>query len=114
MPEGVEKAKVVFGSYVARSRLIRQIGERIARLRVERGWTRPRLARELGISREVLANWERGENRPPYELFVALRILFGVSLDELIAGETADEVTRARDQQRIGQIRKILDSWENE
>lgn len=113
MELGAEKPGVTFGSFVQRSRLIRQIGQRIARVRQERGWSRPRLARELGISRQLLANWERGENRPPYELFVALRSLFGVSIDELIAGGPPEESGRARDRERIAQLRKILDAWES-
>src|SRR5438270_13094959 len=59
-------------------------GRRIALRRSERGWTRVELAKELGISRERLAKWERGENGPSPVLLIRLRAALGMSIDELM------------------------------
>jgi transcriptional regulator with XRE-family HTH domain len=71
--------------------LQRGLGRRIADLRIRKAWTRTELADELGASRDCLAKWERGVNVPPLDMLVALRTALGVSLDELITGETAVE-----------------------
>src|ERR1700712_3081111 len=63
-----------------------ELGERIARLRRRKGWDRAALARELGVARDRVAKWERGENAPPLEILVALRRLLGTTLDELVTG----------------------------
>jgi len=65
----------------------RAFGRRIALRRSERGWTRVELAKELGISRERLAKWERGENGPSPLLLIRLRSALGMSIDELMTGQ---------------------------
>jgi transcriptional regulator with XRE-family HTH domain len=64
-----------------------ELGTRIARLRIEKGWERLGLAEKLGVSRDRLSKWERGENAPPHEILVSLAILFEVTLDELVTGK---------------------------
>jgi transcriptional regulator with XRE-family HTH domain len=68
------------------------LGVRITRLRRARHWSRSMLARKLGVSRERVAKWERGENTPPLKVLLGLRSLMGLSLDELVTGEPAMEV----------------------
>ena len=76
------------------------LGARIVRLRSEKGWNRAVLARKLGVSRDRLSRWERGENAPPLEILVLLGALLEVTLDELVtgkpwAGEGVNGVPRA-------------------
>jgi transcriptional regulator with XRE-family HTH domain len=107
---GAEKpAQVESGSFGLGSKLLRQIGQRIAKLRQGRGWSRGKLARELGVSRQALTNWERGENRPPYELFVALRDLFEVSIDELMTGKSPIDSVRERIAHHVAELRRIVE-----
>jgi transcriptional regulator with XRE-family HTH domain len=68
--------------------LQRGLGRRIADARMRKAWTQADLARELGASRERVSKWECGVNVPPLDILVALRTALGVSLDELIVGET--------------------------
>lgn len=72
-----------------RSRLLREFGCRIVRLREERGWTRRDLAGRLGVTRERLAHWERGGHTPPLEVLLALSRSLAISMDELVTGEAA-------------------------
>jgi len=62
------------------------LGARIARLRGEKSWGRTVLARKLGVSRDRLSKWERGDNAPPLESLVLLGSLLEVTLDELVTG----------------------------
>lgn len=54
---------------------------------MRKGWTRSELAGEMGVSRDRLAKWERGESAPPLEMLVVLHKALGGSLGELITGE---------------------------
>jgi transcriptional regulator with XRE-family HTH domain len=67
--------------------LAREIGRRIARFRKAKGWSRVELARALGVRRDRLSRWERGQALPPLEMLRPLGIKLGVSIDELINGE---------------------------
>ena len=66
-----------------------EMGMRIVRLREERGLSRAALARELGVSRDRVAKWEREKNEPPVEMLIALGDALGVTLDELVTGRPA-------------------------
>jgi len=66
---------------------LRDLGQRIVRLRTARGWSRADLAEKLGISPERLKKWEHGKNAPPITLLEPLARVLGVTLDELVTGE---------------------------
>jgi transcriptional regulator with XRE-family HTH domain len=73
-----------------RVEILRKMGERIVRLREEKGWDRGELARRLGVTRARLKNWERGMNTPPVETLLVLGEELGVSLDELVRGKVGE------------------------
>ncbi|MFP5289013.1 MAG: helix-turn-helix domain-containing protein [Thermoanaerobaculia bacterium] len=79
------------------------MGERIVRLREEKGWDRGELARRLGVTRARLKNWERGTNMPPVETLVDLGGALDVSLDELVTGEVAGRLLTPEECQRLGE-----------
>lgn len=74
---------------------VRELGARIARLRGEKGWTQPDLARRLEVSRERLSKWERGKHEPPLDMVIALCDALEVSIDELVTGSPALEVAES-------------------
>jgi len=63
------------------------MGERILQLRKRWQWSQGELAERLGVTRERVGNWERGENAPPVEALVALGEVLRVSVDELLRGK---------------------------
>jgi transcriptional regulator with XRE-family HTH domain len=63
------------------------MGERILQLRKRWQWSQGELAERLGVTRERVGNWERGENAPPVEALVALGEVLRVSVDELLHGK---------------------------
>jgi transcriptional regulator with XRE-family HTH domain len=92
-----------------------EMGERIARLRHRRGWDRAVMARKLGVSRDRISKWERGENAPPLEILVALRRLLGVTLDELVTGKAAPPAMELSEEEReraarcLAELRHLLE-----
>ncbi|MFP5289325.1 MAG: helix-turn-helix transcriptional regulator [Thermoanaerobaculia bacterium] len=63
-----------------------ELGRRIIRTRIRRGWTQAELARRLGVPRERLGKWERGLNAPSLEDLAALSEVLEVPLEGLGLG----------------------------
>ena len=64
-----------------------QIGEFLATLRKANGYTQQEIADKLGISNKTLSNWECDKALPDLLLLPALAVLYGVTVDEILAGE---------------------------
>ena len=61
-----------------------EFANRLAELRKEKGYSQEDLAGKLGVSRQAISKWERGEATPDSDNLLALSSLYGVSLDELV------------------------------
>lgn len=61
-----------------------QIAERLQALRKEHGYSQEQLADELGVSRQAVSKWERGEASPDTDNLIALAKLYGVTVDEVL------------------------------
>lgn len=59
------------------------LGERLRRLRAERGWSQAQLATKLSIHQKQVSGYERGIHVPQTELLIRIAETFGVSLDHL-------------------------------
>lgn len=64
------------------------LGTTISRLRMERNMSQGDLAEALDVSRQSISKWETNSSIPELDKLVKLSRLFGVSLDELVTGET--------------------------
>lgn len=53
-------------------------------LRKQYGFTQEQIAEKLGVSRQTIAKWERGECLPDIENIIALSDLYGVTVDSLV------------------------------
>lgn len=62
-------------------------GEKLQRLRKERGVSQETLAAELGVSRQAISRWELGEVVPDTANVLAVSRRFGVSTDYLLLDE---------------------------
>jgi len=60
------------------------IGERIAGIRKERGFTQTELAEKIGITQVLLSSYERNRLRPPYEIIISLSQALDATADELL------------------------------
>ena len=52
--------------------------------RVKAGMTQEDVAEKLGVSRQAVAKWERGESLPDIESCIGLSELFGTTVDMLV------------------------------
>ena len=66
-------------------------GEKLYRLRKERGMSQEALAQELGVSRQAISRWELEEVAPDTGNVLAASRLFGVSTDYLLRDECGQE-----------------------
>ena len=60
------------------------LGNRLARLRKERGYTQTELADKIGINRVLISDYERNRIRPHYEMIIHLAYALEISTDELL------------------------------
>jgi transcriptional regulator with XRE-family HTH domain len=86
------------------------IGERLARMRKERGITQQEMAELLSTSQPIVSDYERGELRLHGELIVKIAGILGVSGDELLGLERVSRssaVSNRRLARRIQQIDQL-------
>ena len=65
------------------------IGQRVARIRKERGFTQVELAEKIGIVQTLVTDYENDRLRLTAEMAVRFALAFDVSLDELLHPKTA-------------------------
>lgn len=54
------------------------------KLRKQKNWSQETLAEKLGVSRQAVSLWERGESMPEIDKLIPLARLFGVTADYLL------------------------------
>lgn len=62
-----------------------EIANRLVKLRKEKGLSQEELAEKLGLSRQAISKWERGESSPDMDNIVMLAKLYDLSFDELLS-----------------------------
>ncbi len=65
-------------------------GEFIAELRKEQNLTQKDLASKLNVSDKAISRWETGKGFPDIDSLHALSKFFGITINELLAGENAE------------------------
>lgn len=64
---------------------------RLKMFRKQRGMTQEEVAEQLGVSRQALAKWERGDTQPDIESCLKLADLYEVTLDMLVRNLSEEE-----------------------
>lgn len=67
---------------------IKQVGERISRLRQKKGMTQIALADKLGVTSQAISKWERGQSFPDVSRLDELAELLGVAVAYLLTGDS--------------------------
>jgi len=65
-----------------------EIASKLLALRKQNGFSQEELAEKLGVSRQAVSKWERGDASPDTENLIALAKIYGISLDRLFGLET--------------------------
>ena len=76
--------------------------------RKQYNFTQEEIAEKLGVSRQAVAKWERGETQPDVESCVKLADLYGVSLDMLLR-DMGDEHEYTGDGKHIFGLSRLND-----
>lgn len=61
-----------------------KFSEKIVRLRKTKGMTQEELAEAVGVSRQAVYKWECGQSYPEVAKLIELKLLFGISIDDLL------------------------------
>ncbi len=69
----------------------KKCGDFISLLRKKRNLTQKQLAESLNVSDKAISRWETGKGYPDVNSLVALSNFFGVSVNELLAGERIEK-----------------------
>lgn len=64
------------------------IGNRISRLRKEKGMSQEALAEKIGVSPQAVSKWENDQSCPDISLLPQLAKLLDVTVDELLTGNS--------------------------
>ena len=83
------------------------IGQRLARIRRERGLTQVELAERLGVAQPVVSDYERGELRLHGELIVKLSGILGVSAEELLGLKAAPSNGALKNRRLVRRLQAI-------
>ncbi len=75
------------------------MGERIARLRREKGMTQEEIAEKLGVSAQAVSKWENNICCPDIAIIPKMATLFGVSTDMLLGVEAKEQSKEKDDKQ---------------
>lgn len=84
------------------------MGDKIQKLRKEKGWSQKDLAQMIGTSGPIIGRYERGEMTPSVEVARKLAESFKVTLDYLV--DDTDSVADIKDKamlQRLTDIEKL-------
>lgn len=61
--------------------------DRLQELRKNHGFSQEALSEKLGVSRQAISKWERGESSPDTDNLIALANIYGITLDDILNPE---------------------------
>lgn len=83
--------------------MIRMVNQ-LKLMRSRKGMTQEEVAEQVGVSRQAVAKWEKGDTLPDVESCVKLADLYGVPLDMLVRG-LKEENQSAEGQKMFGCVK---------
>lgn len=72
---------------------------RLQQLRKANGYSQEVLAEKLGVSRQSVSKWERGESSPEIDNLVAISKIYGIAIDDLINTDNEMEIAENEETQ---------------
>ncbi len=87
-----------------------EIGERLAKVRKEKGYKQKDIADKLNVSQQVISNIERNATSPDINFLRGLADLYGMSLDELIGRQVTPKQGKGIEQEIMSIIEKLDDT----
>lgn len=69
----------------------KKIGSFLKNLRKENNMTQEQLGERIGVTNKTISRWETGNYMPPVESLVLLSDIYGISINEILAGEYVED-----------------------
>lgn len=89
------------------------MAQRLVDRRKAAGLSQEALAAQLDVSRQAVSKWERSESSPDTDNLIALAALYGVSLDELLYGQAANDADDLEDDSADTETADVADEAES-
>lgn len=67
------------------------VANRLFEYRKKSGFSQEELGEKIGVSRQAISKWERGESSPDTDNLIALSKIYNITIDELINGKAENE-----------------------
>lgn len=89
----------------------KKIGSFLKNLRKENNMTQEQLGERIGVTNKTISRWETGNYMPPVESLILLSDIYGISINEILAGEYVKDskMREVADENVV----KVLDELEN-
>ena len=71
-------------------------------LRKENNMTQEQLGERIGVTNKTISRWETGNYMPPVESLILLGDIYGISINEILAGERVEN-------DKINELRNIIE-----
>jgi len=83
------------------------LGQRIARIRKEKGYTQVELAEKMGFIQALISDYELDKLRPYYDVIIRFATALDISTDELLGVKLSDYKEEKPDLKIVRRIKKI-------
>lgn len=80
-----------------------ETANRLLQYRKKHNLSQEELANKIGVSRQAVSKWERAEASPDTDNLILLAEIYGVSLDELLKGETNNSSKSEAEQETVSE-----------
>lgn len=110
VPPAAEKACGAVGKKVEGGELNRQVGAIIRRARKKREWSQIRLAQEVGVTRQSVSAWEKGDSLPSPDNAPTVATKLGIPLSAISADPSRHNVELLQNEAQSGRRVPML-SW---
>ncbi len=86
------------------------LSEKIKTLRTSHGINQIELAKNIGVTKQCVSNWENDNIQPSIDMLVKLALFFNVSTDYLLGLETERKLSvQGLTEQQIAHISMLID-----
>lgn len=86
-----------------------ELVEKLQKLRKDNNLSQEQLAEKIGVSRQAISKWERGEATPDSDNLICLAKIYNISLDELISSKEEKGNTNMNEESKKTKLMKIKD-----
>ena len=90
-----------------------KLGQKINKIRKEKKLSQSNIAQAVGVSRDAISKYERGDIVPSVENARKMADVLGVSLDYLVSEDDVQEVIDNSMIQRVREIQKLSENDQN-